>query len=516
VYAVASLETLLSSSAVDKLSKAKRHDPDQELIGQGLGNVASALMGGIPVTGVIARSGLNVLAGAKTRRSAIIHSLVLIVTVYVLGQFMSHIPIAALAGVLVSVALRMLSPAKVRHLWHVSRADAAVYFLTCFAILALGLLEGVQWGIAVALLIAAIRLGQTRSRMADTAPSETGQFELSGPVTFMSSLEFEKLRAQVEQLTPGSRTVLELKDVTMMDATGAEMVVDLVGGIKARDIQIAVWVTDPEVSQRLRNADPAGVLNGALAQTQRDVSRILETPSSLPGPQRLHFGVEHYRRVHLPRYAELFASLAEKQTPHTLFITCSDSRLQPSLLTSSDPGELFIVRNVGNMVPRYTEQNPPAGGGAIEYALGVLGIEQVVVCAHSRCGAIHALMKPADVPKELKSLQAWMDQVEAGDLCHKLPSGVASDEAARLNALLQLDHLRSYPIVRRKLQAKTLHLTAWFFNVANGEIEEYYPDLQKWLPVGTSAPERTKSEVESPKDEAPTVSGGNGLQRVGA
>ena len=515
VYALASLETLLSSSAVDKLSRETRHDPDQELIGQGLGNIASSLVGGIPVTGVIARSALNVQAGGKTRRAALVHSIVLLAAVFALGPYMARIPVAALAGVLVSVSLRMLSPVKVRMLWQVSRTDVAVYFLTFFVIVGVGLLQGVQWGIAGALLIAVVRLGQTRSRVSDTAPSETGRLELEGPVTFLSSLEFEKLRARVEHIPSGSRAVFQLTGVTFMDATGAEMVVDLVGTMKARDIKVAVWITDPSIARRMKNADHAGALEGTMARTQTDIVQILETQAPLSAHQRLHFGVEHYRRVFLPRYAQLFEHLAEKQSPHTLFITCSDSRLQPSLLTSSDPGELFIVRNIGNMVPRFTEQNPPTGGSGIEYALGVLGVEQIVVCAHSRCGAIHGLMRPKEVPQELRSLRAWLEQVEAGELCEKLPSGISMDETARLNALLQLDHLRSYPIVGERLAAQKLRLSAWFFDVATGDIEEYLPDLQKWLPVGTAPTAPTTEVIDVTPHEEPWTGPGGDLHPVG-
>jgi carbonic anhydrase len=496
VYALASLETLLSSSAVDKLSRGTRHDPDQELIGQGLGNIASSLVGGIPVTGVIARSALNVQAGAKTRRSALVHSAVLLATVYFLGPYIARIPIAALAGVLVSVSLRMLSPSKVRNLWRVSRADTAVYFVTFFVIVGVGLLQGVQWGIAGALIIAAVRLGQTHTRVVITTPTEAGRLELTGPVTFLSSLEFEKLRSHIEQMPVGSRAVFELTGVTMMDATGAEMVVDMIGTIKARDIKVAVWVTDPDLLHRMKGADHTGVLEGSIARTQQQILQILETQAPLSARQRLLFGVEHYRRAILPRYAKLFENLAEKQSPHTLFITCSDSRLQPSLLTSSDPGELFIVRNVGNMVPRFSEQNPPSGGGGIEYALGVLNVEQIVVCAHSRCGAIHALLKPSDVPPELRSLRAWLEQVEAGELCGKLPSGISQDDTARINALLQLDHLRTYPIVRERLKANQLRLSAWFFDVAKGEIEEYSSGAGTWVPVGTVVPQSLSGGTE--------------------
>jgi carbonic anhydrase len=496
VYALASLETLLSSSAVDKLARDARHDPDQELIGQGLGNLASSLVGGIPVTGVIARSALNVQAGAKTRRSALIHSIVLLAAVYFFAPVMARIPVAALAGVLLSVALRMLNPNKVRILWHVSRTDTVVYLLTFAVIVTVGLLEGVQWGIVAALVIAAVRLGQTHMRVLVTSPKETGRLELSGPVTFLASLAFDKLRAQVEQLHAGSRAVLNLAGVTMLDASGAEMVVDLIGTMKSRDVKVAAWVTDANVRKCLKNADHSGLLDGSLAATQQEIVRILETQAPLSARQRLLYGVEHYRRVHLPKYAELFERLAEKQSPHTLFVTCSDSRLQPSLLTSSDPGELFIVRNVGNMVPPFYAKKPPTGGGAIEYALGVLDVEQIVVCAHSRCGAIQALMRPEDVPAELPSLRAWLEQVEAGELCAKLPSGLGSDDIARMNALLQLDHLRTYPLVRERLEAQNLRLSAWFFDVASGEIEEWSAGRQKWVPLAIDPVTPGVPEVE--------------------
>src|SRR4029079_11540988 len=123
VFLLASVETLLSSSAVDKLAKGKNHDSNQELIGQGLGNIIVSLFGGIPVTGVIARSATNVQAGAKTRRSAIIHALVLVLAVVAFAPLIGRIPVAALAAVLFSVAFRMLDPRAFVRLWRHSRND---------------------------------------------------------------------------------------------------------------------------------------------------------------------------------------------------------------------------------------------------------------------------------------------------------------------------------------------------------------------------------------------------------
>ncbi len=481
VYALASLESLLSSSAVDKLARGRRYDPDQELIGQGLGNLASALIGGIPITGVIARSALNVHSGAKTRRAAIAHSLVLVAAVFAFAPWMARIPVAALAGVLVSVAFRMLDPRRLVAMWRVSRPDALVSGATFVAIVGLDLIDGVQWGSAAALVIAAVRLGQTHVRLHSGGDPSAVRLELAGPVTFLSSLKVEHARTRLEKLGENAKLVLDLSGVTFMDSTGAEAVVDLIGTARARGMAVAASSASADVVRQIVAADHAGVVDGTLATTPQQAARMLARRPLLTARQRLLVGVDHYHHHHLPRYKALLERLATRQSPHTLLITCCDSRIQPSLLTSSDPGELFIVRNIGNMVPRYSLAKPPSVGAAIEYGVGVLDVGEVVVCAHSRCGALHALMHPDEVPSELGALRSWLDESEVRDLCGNLPSSFPQDDAARINALIQLDHLRTYPIVRERLHDGSLRLDAWFFDIGTGELEEWDAAAEAWL-----------------------------------
>ncbi|APR88207.1 Carbonic anhydrase [Minicystis rosea] len=480
-YALTSLESLLSSSAIDKLRKQdERHDPDQEMIGQGLGNVASALAGGILVSGVIVRSALNVQAGARTRRAAIIHALALLAVVFLFAPVMSRIPVAALAGVLLSVAFRMLDPRKLVALARVSPSDAAVYAITFAVMVFADLAEGVQWGLVAALAIAALRLGQTGSRLQErgSAPS---RLELTGPITFLASLEMEALQKRIREARRGSSLVLDATGATAIDATGAEMLVDLVTAMKQRDLSVALYGLRPDLMARAIAADHGGALAGVVADTEADIAAICSPETApLSTRQRLVAGVDRYRRDHLPRYTKLFERLAEKQTPHTMLITCADSRIQPALMTSTDPGELFIVRNVGNMVPPYSEEHPPPAGSALEYAVGVLGVKAIILCAHSRCGAIHALTHPDTVPPTLGSLRAWLDDTQARRMVATLPSDMSQDDVARLNALLQLDHVRTFPLVRERVEAGTLRLYAWFFDVASGEIEEWSADGKRW------------------------------------
>ena len=143
---LASIESLLSASVVDSMSKASRVDNDQELVGQGMANMASAFFGGIPVTGVIARSATNIQAGAKTRLAAILHAMLILAVILWLSPLGTLIPKAALAGVLAAVALRMVEVHVLRKLWRGSRAEAIVFVITAGAIVVTDLIDGVQVG----------------------------------------------------------------------------------------------------------------------------------------------------------------------------------------------------------------------------------------------------------------------------------------------------------------------------------------------------------------------------------
>ena len=493
VYALASLETLLSSAAVDKLASGPRSDPDQELIGQGLGNAASALFGGIPVTGVIARSATNVQAGAKTRRAAIIHALALILVVLVAAPLIGRIPIAALAAVLLSVAFRMLDPRVFTRLWSHSRADGVVFAVTFLVIVLVGLLEGVQWGVVAALVIAAIQLGRTRLVVRGARAGEHYVFELEGPLTFMSSLDVERLRGELDVLEPERGAVIDLRGVTMMDASGAEMLAGLVEHAQSRKLRpVVLGLTD---DQRAKLVFAAGdELADVLAGSQREAVALLGESAS--PDHRLRAGVERYRRTLRPSYAHLFEQLAEGQAPHTLFITCSDSRISPNLITATEPGELFIVRNIGNLVPPDRTASGSSVAAAVDYAVGVLGVRKIVVCGHSGCGAIKALLATGDQPQPFPNLEAWLASTNVRDLLRALPRSLPPDQIARLVALGQLDRLRTYGVVRDAMKQGRLSLGAWFFDVGSGELEEWSAHDQRFIALGTARDEEDERREE--------------------
>ena len=483
IYALASLETLLSSTAADKLMKGQRSDLDQELIGQGIGNWVVSLFGGIPVTGVIVRSATNVMAGAKTRRSSIIHSLILVATVLLLAPWISKIPIAALAGLLLFIAMRMINLEKLISLWKLSHSDAAIYTVTFCTIVFVDLLKGVQWGLLAALAVVLFQLARTRIFVHGSGLGSLGpyRFELQGPLTFLSSLKIDELKNKVSGLDSNRGIVIEMHDVTKLDGSAAEMLLELVHNLQEKGFKVAILGLPEKQHQFLLSSDPSGRIKHIIASTEQERIRILEGSVPTDPVLRLEKGLNRFLREERHRYRALFGELAHGQSPHTFFITCSDSRIQPNLMTSSDPGELFIVRNVGNMIPRSEESPAFSEAAAVDFAVGVLGVSEIVVCAHSGCGAMKALHGREKLADDLKNLEAWRKATVKNEVYHPLPSEVDLDEVGRINALHQLDNLRSYPIVREREKAGQLKLHAWFFDIHDSEIEIWSPSRKKYI-----------------------------------
>jgi carbonic anhydrase len=197
--------------------------------------------------------------------------------------------------------------------------------------------------------------------------------------------------------------------------------------------------------------------------------------------RKLIAGIVDFRERMLPQYAERFRQLALSQTPDALFITCSDSGVVPDLLASTHPGDLFTMRNVGNLVPPATSEGISIGdlseASAIEYAVLVLKVGNIVVCGHSECGAMKAVIANSPLPKA-PNLAKWLYHVQAAAfrLEHEGPLDAKlkpHDQLSQLNVLVQLEHLMSYPIVREKVLAGTLRLSGWWFEVASGNMYAY-------------------------------------------
>jgi len=200
--------------------------------------------------------------------------------------------------------------------------------------------------------------------------------------------------------------------------------------------------------------------------------------------QKLVKGIHSFQRGFFASHRELFQQLATAgQQPETLFITCSDSRVDPNLITNSAPGELFIVRNVGNVVPNM--DLPGGTAAAIQYAVEVLNVENIIVCGHTQCGALKAILDPESVA-HLDYVSRWVKStVDVKKLIDEKYEHVTGEErlnaAIQENVLAQIEHLRQYPFVANRMDAGKLQVSGWVFDVGRGEVYDYDPDIGEFL-----------------------------------
>lgn len=177
--------------------------------------------------------------------------------------------------------------------------------------------------------------------------------------------------------------------------------------------------------------------------------------------------------------------LAEGQRPEALFITCSDSRVVPALITGAGPGELFELRTAGNIVPVHHAERVTAEAATIEYAVEVLEVANVIVCGHSHCGAVGALLRADDLPA-LPTVRRWLSHTEPHDPVRDAVTdadGPAITSAVQRHVLTQLDRLRTHPSIAARVDEGRLALHAWFYAIDTGVVSAHRPDAGAFLPL---------------------------------
>ncbi len=204
---------------------------------------------------------------------------------------------------------------------------------------------------------------------------------------------------------------------------------------------------------------------------------------------KLFKGILEFRDQDFESHRNLFAELGRRQKPHTLFIGCSDSRVVPALITKTNPGELFIVRNVANIVPPWSEAaHFAATTSAIEYAVLQLDVDCIVVCGHSNCGGCQALNQPVETLDHLPHTKKWLEiNREIPERVRKKMKGDSEAErewlTEHVNILMQLKNLMSYPYIREKVDAGTLQLLGWYYIIETGEVFNFNQQTRRFDPV---------------------------------
>jgi carbonic anhydrase len=485
---VCSVQSLLGAVAMDKLVAGRtdvgRSDLDRELRGQGSANVVSGILGGLPIAGVAVRSTANVRAGATSRQSTMLHGVWVVAAALLLVPCLELIPLASLAALVMAVGVQMVS---LHHIRTVTRhREVLVYAVTTFGVVALGVLEGVALGIAVAVGVALHRL--TRTRITHEEKDGVHHVHVRGQLTFLAVPRLSRALHQVPRSVPA---VVEL-DGSFMDHAAYESLQDWQQAHQAHGGSV-------EITGRAgtRIAEPAGTSAAGCRcrpwtpwrnhQCEAPSTPAAGTPreKAAEGPRghQLARGISAFQQNTAPLVRGELARLArEGQQPSQLFLTCADSRLVTSMITSSGPGDLFVVRNVGNLVPLPGEESgDDSVAAAIEYAVDVLHVRSITICGHSGCGAMQALLKtdPHGVQSPLRrwlrhgrpSLDRATDKNRPwARLAGREPAD-AVEQLCLTNVIQQLEHLRAHDSVARALRDGALELHGMYFHV--GEAQAY-------------------------------------------
>ncbi|MCK9454618.1 MAG: carbonic anhydrase [Sulfurimonas sp.] len=205
-------------------------------------------------------------------------------------------------------------------------------------------------------------------------------------------------------------------------------------------------------------------------------------------------GNELFQKSYFKAHEKEFLELANKgQTPKALFIGCSDSRVLPDLMTNSAPGDLFVVRNIGNFVAPYKpDEDFHSTASAIEYAVSVLKVKSIIVCGHTKCGAIEAIYnKRCSRDPELVHTNTWLSLGESAKSQALLALGLEADKETlyrlteKLSVISQLENLLTYPSVKSRIDKDEISIHGWVYDIQSGEIEYYDPEISQFVSLSS-------------------------------
>ncbi|WP_067186190.1 SulP family inorganic anion transporter [Microtetraspora niveoalba] len=504
VALLAGVESLLTCVASDRMHGGPRADLDRELTAQGAANVISGALGGLPVSGVVVRTTTNARAGARSRWSTVLHGAWVLVFTLAFGWAITLIPMEALAALLLFIGVQMVNVGHVRNLR--GHGEMPVYFVTMAGVVLVGLAEGVLAGLGLAALLALRRL--TWLSVQARPDDDRWRVVVTGSLTFLGVPRLtEALRA-----VPGGAAVELDLHVDFMDNAAFETLHnwrlehERAGGTVDIDELHDEWYSAAVRGTRMFPAKSPfrhdrWWLPWAYRRSGPHPGEIAPIPApALPSPTSegrasengasggaahavpdLLKGAQEFQRRTAPLVRPLLTRLARGQAPSHLFITCADSRIVPNIITASGPGDLFTVRNIGNLVPRHrAAPHDDSVMASIEYAVGVLGVRKITVCGHSGCGAMVALLgeipaAPAEFDSGFPALRGWLRHGR-----HTLARFVASesteddagplDRLCRVNVIQQLENLRSHPRLDALLRSGELELSGLYFDIGSASV----------------------------------------------
>jgi len=449
VAIVASLETLLNLEAIDKLDpKQRTSSPNQELLAQGIGNITSGLLGGLPVTAVIVRGSVNIHSGAETKRSAMFHGLLLLTCVAFLPTWLNLIPLSCLAAILLVTGFKLASPALFTAMWRQGRYQFAPFIVTVVAIVFSDLVTGVLIGMAVSLgFILNSNLRRPLKRFVERQlGGDVVHIELANQVSFLNR---GVLSEALDRIPRGGQVLLDAQSTDYIDPDVLSLIRDYKEHTApARDIHVSLlgFRAKYHLDDQIEYVDHCTrEIQSQFTPTQ--VLKILKD-----GHGRFRTG----RRLTRDFDRQITAS-GDGQHPLAVVLSCIDSRAPAEILFDLGVGDIFSVRVAGNVTSRKVL-------GSIEYGCAVAGAKLVLVMGHTRCGAVTTAVKAActtepiaqltgcqHVEHILQEIQACIDD----NVCRRVGQLSDQEQAEFVDVVARDNVLRTVETIQQ--QSETLN-----------------------------------------------------------
>lgn len=461
IAVVGSIETLLCLDASDKLDPLKRYSSaNKELRAQGIGNLLSGLLGGLPMTSVIVRTSANINSGGLTRISTITHGILLLICCIAIPSLLNKIPLAALATILIFVGYKLASPKVFVHMWHKGLNQFIPFVVTVIAILFSNLLLGVGIGLVISIFF----ILRSNSKLAyyfrknEYTNGELITIKLAQEVSFLNKAA---IKQTLVHLPPHTRVVIDASETYYIDNDVLEFIrdyyqytskdkniyVDLYGFKNEYKIENTLhYITDKNIYSSINNDYYMQTYNQLLVNNKQWAQQVVEKDK------------------------EFFTRLENVQTPDYLWIGCSDSRVPPNEITGTKPGEIFIHRNIANMVI-HTDLNLLS---VLSYAVDYLKVKHIIVCGHYGCGGVKAAM----TRNSFGIINKWIRNIKDVYRIHRVELDSITDENLRVNKLIELNvieqvnNLAKTSIIQKAWKtdnAPTLH--AWVYDLHDGIIK---------------------------------------------
>lgn len=471
VALVATLETLLNLEAVEKIDPDQRTaPPNRELVAQGVGNMLAGFIGGLPMTSVIVRSSVNINAGGKTKLSAILHGVLLIICVLLMPHWLNEIPLSALAAILIVTGLKLASPKLFKQLWSEGKRQFMPFIITIVAIVVTDLLVGVLIGLGVSILfILHSNLQRPLRRIVEKHTSgDVLRIELANQVSFFNRAAIEKTLHEVPR---GGRVLIDARNTDYIDPDIRDMIADF------RDktaLSHGVELSFVGMRDRDQLHDQIQFVD----YTSREVQHGL-TPESVleilqAGNQRFLSGQRIQRD-----FGRQVSATAAGQFPIAAILGCIDSRAPAEAVFDLGLGDIFSARVAGNIAT--TELL-----GSLEYACAVVGSKLILVLGHTSCGAVNAAVdllaaaKKASEATPCGNLDGLVAEIQSAidpTTLKKPDEWKAGEKAAYTNEISRLNVVRTIRIIRQRsatlnklAEEGKIAIVGGLYDVSTGEV----------------------------------------------